>query len=269
MDMDDVARYNRDRWDRLVGANALFTRPYLDLDAASARQCLDPEDRLGDVSGKQVLCLAGGGGQESVAAALLGADVTVLDLSGAQLQRDREAAAHYGVVPRIEQGDMRDLSRFDSASFDLVLHPYALNFVPDARAVFQQVARVVRPGGGYRVMCANPFTSGLTAEDWTGQAYPLSQPYLDGAATTYQDQPWVYHRAEETGDIQPPREYRHTLGTVVNGLVEAGFVIWRLTEHTHGQPDADPGSWEHFTTIAPPWFTFWTSYNPDAPGRKD
>jgi len=263
MGMDDVAGYNRDRWDRLVAANALFTRPYLDLDAASARLRLDPEGQLGDVSGKRVLCLAGGGGQQSVAAALLGADVTVFDLSGAQLRRDREAAAHHGVALRIEQGDMRDLSRFDHASFDLVLQPYALNFVPDARAVFQQVARVVRPRGRYRVMCANPFTSGLTAEDWTGQAYPLRRPYLDGAAITYKDQSWVYHHAEETGDIQPPREYRHTLGTVVNGLVNAGFVILHLTEHTHGQPDADPGSWEHFTTIAPPWFTLWTFYNPD------
>ncbi len=269
MDMDDVARYNSDRWDRLVEADALFTRPYPDLDAASARPRLDPEGRLGDLSGQRVLCLAGGGGQQSIAAALLGADVTVFDLSGAQLRRDREAAAHHGVALHIEQGDMRDLSRFDGASFDLVLHPYALNFVPDARAVFQQVARVVRPGGGYRVMCANPFTGGLTAEDWTGQGYPLSRPYLDGAPITYRDQQWVYHRTEGTDDIQPPREYRHALSTVVNGLVEAGFVILHLTEHTHSQPDAAPGTWEHFTTFAPPWFTFWTSYDPDALERPD
>ncbi|WP_431900498.1 hypothetical protein [Nonomuraea sp. bgisy101] len=34
---DDVHRYNKDRWEALAEANALFTRPRLDLDAVTAR----------------------------------------------------------------------------------------------------------------------------------------------------------------------------------------------------------------------------------------
>src|SRR3712207_7981831 len=49
-------------------------------------------------------------------------------------------SAHYHVAIEAVQGDMRDLSRF-AAAFDLVWQPYSLNFVPDARAVFGQVAR--------------------------------------------------------------------------------------------------------------------------------
>ena len=262
--MDDVARYNTDRWDKLNQVNALFTRPYLDLDAESARQQLDPDGRLGDVSGRQVLCLAGGGGRQSVAFALLGAHVTVLDLSEAQLQRDREGAVHYNVAIRIEQGDMRDLSRFNDASFDLVWHPYAINFVPNARVVFRQVARIMRTSGTYAVMCANPFTSGLTTRDWTGDGYLLRRPYTNGATIIYEDEPWVYQRVEGLDAVQPPREYRHTLHTMINGLAETGFVIANVTEHTHGRPEVEPGSWEHLTTFAPPWFTFWTTYNPGA-----
>ena len=71
--LDEVAQYNIARWHALAQANALFTRPYLDLDAASARERLDPHGRLGDVVGKRVLCLAGGGGRQSAAFALLGA----------------------------------------------------------------------------------------------------------------------------------------------------------------------------------------------------
>lgn len=110
--MDEVARYNRERWRALVDADALFTRPVLNLDASQARETLDPEGRLGSVAGKDVLCLACGGGRQSAAFALLGARVTVLDLSGGQLRRDQEAAAHYGVDIRTRQGDMRDLSCF-------------------------------------------------------------------------------------------------------------------------------------------------------------
>ena len=93
--MDDVAQFNIRRWQGLVRANAPFTRPLLDLDADSARERVDPEELFGKIAGKTVLCLAGGGGQQSAAFAVLGAWVTVLDLSEAQLGRDREAAAHY------------------------------------------------------------------------------------------------------------------------------------------------------------------------------
>ena len=59
--------------------------------------------------------------------------MTVIDLSPAQLERGREAAAHYGLTVTTEHGDMRDLSRFGSGAFDFVNQPYSLNFVPDAR----------------------------------------------------------------------------------------------------------------------------------------
>ncbi|MET0647531.1 MAG: class I SAM-dependent methyltransferase [Pyrinomonadaceae bacterium] len=57
-----------------------------------------------------MLCLAGGGGRESACFALLGAAVTVFDLSPEQLERDRLAAAHYGTHVETVRGDMRDLS---------------------------------------------------------------------------------------------------------------------------------------------------------------
>ena len=82
--MDKVAQYNIARWNALVRANALFTRPYLNLDQETALARVDPEGRLGALPGKEVLCLAGGGGQQSAAFALLGANVTVFDLSEGQ-----------------------------------------------------------------------------------------------------------------------------------------------------------------------------------------
>ncbi len=147
--MDEIAAYNQARWKALVDADALFTRPLLDLDAESARRKVDQEGRLGDVSGKDVLCLACGGGQQSVAFALLGSNVTVSDLSAEQLVRDDEAAAHYGFNIRTVQADMRDLSSFEKGSFDIVHHAYSINFVPSVRQVFQHVARVLRSGGVY------------------------------------------------------------------------------------------------------------------------
>lgn len=263
--MDEIARYNRERWKALVDARALFTRPALNLDSASACEKLDPEGRLGSVAGKDVLCLACGGGQQSAAFALLGAKATVFDLSEDQLQRDQEAAAHYGVDIRTRQGDMRDLSCFEEAAFDIVYHAYSLGFVPDARAVFQQVARVIRTGGLYHFNCANPFFSGLSEKDWNGEGYTLKLPYIDGAEMTYEDQDWVYDRSKPGVRISPPREYRHTLSTLFSGLSEQGFLVLHISDYSDFYPDpqAEPGTWNHFVSIAPPWLGFWASYRPD------
>ncbi|MBA3320558.1 MAG: class I SAM-dependent methyltransferase [Pyrinomonadaceae bacterium] len=263
--MDEVARYNVERWKALAQANAVFTRPYLDLDEDSARKCLDPQRRLGEVAGQDVLCLAAGGGQQSVAFALLGANVTVVDISEAQLRRDAEAASHYNVNLNLLQGDMRDLSRFGEDSFDIMWHPYSLNFVPDARVVFREVARVLRVGGIYHFTCANPFLIGLGGKDWSGDGYVLRLPYVDGAEITYQDESWIYGDENPDEPIRKCKEYRHTLSTLVNGLIEQGFLVLNLSEQNYGTPDfeAEPGTPEHLTSIAPPWLIFWATYRPN------
>ena len=263
--MDELTKYNMARWKALVEADALFTRPALTLDPISARDRLDPEGRLGDVAAKDVLCLACGGGQQSIAFALLKANVTVLDLSEAQLNRDREAAAHFDVDIKILQGDMRDLSHFEEAGFDIVYHSYSLGFVPNVRVVFQQVARVLRPGGVYHFMCANPFFMGMQEKDWNGDGYTIKHPYVNGAEITYEDQEWVYNRSKSGAAIPAPREFRHTLSALISGLVEQGFIIQHVSDYSSFNPDpnAEPGTWSHFVSIAPPWLSFWASYRPD------
>ena len=268
--MDDVALFNQARWRALADADALYTRPALNLDVVSARERVDPDGWLGPLEGKRVLCLAGGGGQQSAAFALLGARVTVVDLSDAQLERDTRVAAHYGFDVEILQADMRDLSALEAGAFDIVQHSYSINFVPDVRVVFRQVARVIRPGGTYGLMFANPFVHSINPRSWDGAGYALRQPYLDGAPIQAEDEAWVYRQGDDAGgasrppSIPAPREYRHTLSTVVNGLAAHGFTIRRLEDmvSTCPDPDAAPGTWDHFVSIAPPWLIVWCSYQP-------
>ena len=118
--MGDLAQHTRERWNGLAAAGVQYSRPWLDLDQATARARVDPLGLLGDLAGKRVLCLAAGGGQQSAAFGMLGADVTVFDLSDEMLARDREAAEHYGLKPRLIQGDAQDLSALADQAFDFV-----------------------------------------------------------------------------------------------------------------------------------------------------
>ena len=263
MAYDEIARYNKERWEALAQAHVPYSRPALDLNADSARQMVDPHGLIGTFKGKDVLCLAGGGGQQTAAFGLLGARVTVLDLSETQLQRDRETAAHYGLSIRAEQGDMRDLSRFVPCSFDVVWHAHSIGFVPDVHSVFDQVGRVLRPGGLYTMSCNNPFSAGLDERDWNGQGYLLKGRYLDGEIE-FADPYWEIGYDDGTSTrVQGPREFRHTLSTLINGMAQRGFILLGVWEDTSSDPNAEPGTWEHMKSIAPPYLEFWACLRPD------
>ena len=90
--MDELATFNRERWNALVAAGVQYSQPWLDLTPELARIRLDKRGWLGDVAHQDVLCLATGGGQQSAAFAMLGAKTNVIDLSDAQLAQDRVAA---------------------------------------------------------------------------------------------------------------------------------------------------------------------------------
>jgi ubiquinone/menaquinone biosynthesis C-methylase UbiE len=255
--MDDLARFNQQRWNALVEAGIEYSRPLLDLDEDKARHFLRDPGLLGDVRGKNVLCLANGGGQQSAAFSVLGAQVTVLDLSDAQLEMDRQAATHYGVTMRIEPGDMRDLSRFEEQAFDIVWQEYSINFVPNCREVFTQVRRVIRPKGLYRVDFANPDSISLVESTWNGRGYVVSDSYIDGEVQ-YADPAWdVQDASGSIQRVEGPREFRHTFSTFLNGLADQGFMLTHF-EEKEGEGDGKPGSWEHMITVIPPWFRLWT-----------
>lgn len=262
--MDEIYEYNKARWTALAEADALFTRPKFDLNAESAKELVNSDGRFGDLEEKKVLCLAGGGGQQSAAFALLGADVTVFDISEEQIERDRKVAKHYGFQVETFQGDMRDLSALKQDFFDVVFHPYSINFVTNASLVFEQVANVLKDGGIYQVQFANPFAIGIKQEDWNGEGYILKKAYRKDAVISYADQDWVYDK-DENKSIQPPKEYSHLLGDFVNGLIKKGFIIRNILDNENMCPDenAEPKSWDHFVAYAPPWLSILSVYKPN------
>jgi SAM-dependent methyltransferase len=257
--MDTIGRDNRERWNALANANVMHSLPYLGFTRADANDYVYGSGVLADVNGKSVLCLANGGGQASVAFGLLDAAVTVLDLSDVQLERDREAAAHHGFTVETVQGDMRDLSMFGADCFDVVWQPYSLNYSPTVEPVFREVARVLKPNGIYQVTFANPFAQALDGDSWDGEGYRLRGLYTDGEDVSRYCPTWDVEQPDGSViTVGRPHEFRHNLSTVLNALVQNGFVLLHLKEWMRPAEPLDPGSWPYFTQVAPPWFdSFW------------
>jgi len=154
---------------------------------------------------------------------------------------------------------MRDLSRFADNTFDIVWQMYSLNFVPTVEPVFREVARVLRPQGIYFLQFANPFVTGVDEEAWDGNAYPLNSPYRDGEDVTLRFPHWDVAQPDGSKlKLDSPHEFRHCLSTVINTLVSHGFGLLGLWEYVKEEENPAPGTWAHFTRVAPPWFsTFW------------
>lgn len=257
--MNEIAQYNQRQWEALAHANVEFTQPMLTLSLEKARAIWDPDEQIKDASGLDVLCLAASGGQQSVLFGLWDANVTVFDLSPTQLDRDQEAAAHYGYSIETVVGDMCDLGAFADNSFDLIYQAYSINFVPSTAPVFQEVARVLRPGGRYHLQWANPFTQSVDDEAWDGETYLLQHPYIDGFEITQYYPHWdVEDGKGGWTKIESPKEYRHALGTVITGLVANDLIVQHFQEEMCKEDEPEPGTWEHFKSVAPPYFTVWS-----------
>lgn len=245
---DEIARRSLELTREEVRSGG-YGKPFLDLDVETYRAyregkaeklpppyCDDPVDAMmmADVQGENVLCLAGGGGQQSAVFSLLGANVTVLDLTPEQLEGDERAAKYYGYEVTTIQGDMRDLSVFPVAHFDRVYQPISTLYIPDLSQVYNEVARVLKPGGLYFADYAVPLLYMVEEKGWDGTGYVLrvSQPYLRGAILEMDDGKLNFVNGKSFA------EFHHLLSDILNGLIAAGFMIRAVWENP--RPDSGP-----------------------------
>jgi len=255
---NSYASINKKWWEKMVKDGCGFTKPWLNLNRSVVQEIatkqpknipapineIYPTSTLSDVEGKNVLCLAAGGGQQSAVFGLLGATVTVVDIAEGQLNGDKKAAEHYGYEITTIQTDMCDLSAIKDNVFDLVYQAPSMTYVPAVRKVYSEVARVIKSDGFYRSDAENPLSFSIDDQSWDGKGYRINKPYSIKQQTRSEDEDII--------------EFRHYLSDFFNGLIEQGFVIKHVEEMPAGlyqdnQPK--PNTWGHSLLYAPGSFT--------------
>jgi len=109
---------------------------------------------LGIRDGLEVLDLGGGDGTTAVPAAILGADVLVVDIASNLVEAGNARAQSLGLTNcRFQEGDASDLNGLADDSFDLVVSIFGAMFAPNPFAVAKEMVRVTRPGG--RIIMGN------------------------------------------------------------------------------------------------------------------
>jgi len=253
-------------WDTEAESGGIYTVPCLELTRESIESYAHgsveepgfpvfPRSLLLDAEDKRVLCLASGGGQQSAVFGLLGAQVTVLDISEGQLRGDKLAAEHYGYDVRLVKGDMCDLSAFKDGEFDLVYQPISICFAPDVRVVYEEVHRVLKPGGIYAVSHVNPSTFPVSfvggQNGWDGIGYRIAEVYAGGPVRMSPE------GCENMRIGEPTGEHRHLLRTIFGRLLDVGFIIREVVEdprHLREEPVGAPCSYEHSLSFVAEYF---------------
>ena len=236
---------NRAAWNRLAENRSQFTKLATDEECRNPLQTLDSRGWLpASVEGKSVLCLASGGGWQSILYAAAGARVTVVDLSNKMLQLDEQEARRRGLQVKIVETSMDDLSMLHEAEFDIVHQPVSTCYVPDIEAVYREIARVLRPGGLYISQHKTPTSLQITHRDQQNRYVIGLEYYQQGALTKVEDRAY-----REDGAT----EYLHRWDQLVGGLCRTGFVIEDLREPLRADPSAPVGHFRYRGRFVAPY----------------
>jgi ubiquinone/menaquinone biosynthesis C-methylase UbiE len=267
--MDNITKKNEEIWDKLVQAGVPCSVPELDLTSEQAEINLNKDKVFGDLKGKKVLCLASGGGQQSLGFSLLGAEVTVVDFSNEQLKSDQLVADKFNLPIRIIKSDMRDLAQFKDAEFDVIYQPYSINYIPEITGFIKDISRIIKPDGYYHLMFHNPFVHGSwkhgnwggewkQEELWNDKGYPIWQAYKEGQSIETFEPSWDFYQKDgQQVQVSSPQEFKHTLSTIFNNLIQNNLEVIKFDEYSVESNGDKPGSWEHYVSVTAPWLFLW------------
>lgn len=250
-DHDAAIDHNRRAYDQMALAGEPLCRPATKAELSDPLATVDKIGWLGkSIARWRVLCLAAGGGRQSALYAKAGGEVTVVDISGEMLELDRRAAQQHNLPIRTIQANMQHLPMLDTASFDLIVHPVSTCYVSDVGPVFQEVARLLKPGGLYISQHKQPTSLQASLAPTSSGHYAVQHTYYRQQAV-----PAATEKTHAAKRLREDRaiEYLHRWEQIVGGICRAGMVIEDLVEPMHTKADAEPGAFAHRATYIAPY----------------
>ncbi len=226
--MDEISRANSMAWDKeeetlswwskIVDETLIAEARKGNLELRITTERTVPESWSKRLKDRKVLVLCGGGGQQTPLIAAYGADVTSIDISERQIEKDREALSLYSLEAKTIVGDVLALP-FEDESFEAIVNPISLNFVSDLNKAYSEIDRVLKNGGVFMMGIANPV---LYIFDEKKMEKKLKVKYtLPFSADKSLSEKEYKKRIERSDTI----EFSHTLESIITPLLRRGFVI--------------------------------------------
>jgi SAM-dependent methyltransferase len=223
---------------------------------AAARIAKDPEARLTPLqsyllplAGKRVINLLGSHGSKAVAMALLGASVTVVDISPGNAAYANGVAAAAGVPLHYIVSDVLRLPPHErTGDYDLVLMELGiLHYFIDLKPLARLIADLLRPGGKLVLQDFHPVSTKLITS--TGKKHKVTGNYFAANLVEQEVAYTKYLPVEQRASLKKVLHRKWTLGEVITAIAGAGLFIRTLTEEPNTKAD-DTGIPKTFTIVA-------------------
>lgn len=195
------------------------------------------------VGGLRIANPCGSNGRIAVPLALLGAEVTVFDISEENRRYALELAACAGVSISYVLGDFLDAPLPQYADyFDLAyLEGGILHYFADIDRLLGMLGAIVRPGGKLILSDFHPFRKVISHGSTAMSAPQTGGNYFDSelhpSSVAYRH----YFSKEQQGDFPDCLLRFYTLSEIINAVIRAGFVIQEFNEHPNWDDARLPG----------------------------
>ncbi|MBH9964932.1 class I SAM-dependent methyltransferase [[Bacillus] enclensis] len=185
---------------------------------------------MGDVNGKKIINLLGSKGNKAVSLVLLGADVTVVDISEGNKQYAAELAEaagvhiHYVVSDVLTIPDEEQLPAYDF----VILEVGVLHYFMDLNPLFELVFTLLKPGGRFILRDYHPMVSKLLSVE--NKQVHASGDYFDDGLKEVEVAYSFLLPEDERVNLSKNTIRRWTLGEVVSAVIRAGLTLQTLEE---------------------------------------
>ncbi|MDR0948898.1 MAG: class I SAM-dependent methyltransferase [Lachnospiraceae bacterium] len=200
-------------------------------------------DYLPPLSGLKIANPCGSHGRIATALAVLGADVTVFDISEENQKYATELASQAGVSLNYVVGDFCSLDKDRyTGFFDLVLAELGImHYFHEIDLFSQTVSSLLHDSGRFVLADFHPFRK-LQANSITNGNYFDSQVHMGPV-------PYQKFFSEEEQVSFPQCLLRiYTIGEIINSLIQANLMIEKFDEHPDWDNSEIPG-WYHLQAI--------------------
>lgn len=241
----DFHSANRKAWNQLADSGSLFAKVATDQELQNPLKVLDGRGWLPkSVKGMKVLCLASGGGWQSILYAAAGAEVTVVDISESMLKLDQQEAERRSLKVTTMHASMDNLPDVASESFDIVHQPVSSCYIPDLVPMFGEIARVLKDDGVYISQHKQPTSAQISHRNEQQQFVIGVEYYHQGALPRTIDT--AYRESGAT-------EYLHRWEDLVGGLCRTNMVLEDLREPVRADLNAATNHFGYRGRFVPPY----------------
>lgn len=210
----------------------------------------------GDVKGKKIMNLLGSHGSKAVALALLGADVTVVDIAQENARYAEELANEAGVRIRYIVSDVLELPQEEfTADYDIVFSEFGiLHYFLDLQPYMHVASRLLKNNGIFVLQDFHPVSTKLITSKGTTQnirKHKVTGDYFD-TSVIETDVAYSKFLSEETQEnLTKVKQRKWTLGEIVTAVAQEGLFIKYLDELPNLSSDNfDKGIPKSFTLVS-------------------